>query len=106
MGPPQVLNWPQRKAMRSNQSHAVSASSWTELGRCASIRNSRPFDQEMVERGAQALFEFVFSGTERLDGKHLWANCDEKIKAGFRAEARTVLQAAYSGVAGITALLS
>ena len=30
---------------------------------------------EMVERAAQALFEFVFAGSERLDGKHFWMNC-------------------------------
>ena len=63
----------------------------------------RPFDQEILERGAQALFEFVFSGTERLDGKHLWANCDEKVKAGFRAEAKAVVDAVF---AGLTASLS
>jgi len=85
--------------MRSNQLHAVSASSWTELGIFASIGHSQAFDPEMVERGAQALFEFVFSGTERLDGKHLWASCDEQIRAGFRAEARAVLKAACPGLA-------
>jgi len=92
--------------MRSNQLHEVSASSWTELGSSASIRHWPPFDPEMIERGAQALFEFVFSGTERLDGKHLWANCDDQIKAGFRAEARAVLKAAWPGLADITALFS
>ena len=49
----------------------------------------------MVERGAQALFEFVFAHTERLDGQHLWANCDDCIKDGFRAEARAVLEAMW-----------
>ena len=62
--------------------------------------------QEIVERGAQTLFEFVFSGAERLDGKHLWANCDEQVKAGFRAEAKAVLEAAWSGFADRDAPLS
>jgi hypothetical protein len=35
-------------------------------------------DREMVERVAQALFEFVFSSSERLDVKHLWMNCDAR----------------------------
>ena len=47
----------------------------------------------MVERGAQALFEHVFSGLERFDGKHLWANCDDVTKEAFRAEAKSVLEA-------------
>jgi len=50
---------------------------------------------EMVERGAQALFEFVFARAERLDGQHHWANCDDSIKDGFRAEARVVLEALW-----------
>ena len=49
----------------------------------------------MVERGAQALFEFVFARAERLDGQHHWANCDDSIKDGFRAEARAVLEALW-----------
>jgi hypothetical protein len=49
----------------------------------------------MVERAAQALFEFVFAVTKRLDGKHLWLNSDEDTKAGFRREAIAVLQAAW-----------
>ena len=43
-----------------------------------------PLNKEMIERGAQALFEFVFSGIERLDGKHLWMNCDDDNEQGFR----------------------
>ena len=82
-------------AMQSNQAHAISVP-WTEPGNGTRVRNRFALDQEMVERGAEALFQFVFSGTERLDGKHLWANCDEKIKAGFRAEARAVLEAVWS----------
>ena len=50
-------------------------------------------DGEMVERAAQTLFEFVFSNCKRLDGKHFWMNCDEDVREGFRAEARTVIQA-------------
>ena len=41
----------------------------------------------MVEQAAQALFEFVFACSKRLDGKHLWMNCDEDTKEGFRGEA-------------------
>jgi hypothetical protein len=47
----------------------------------------------MVERGAQALFQHVFSRIERLDGKHLWLNCDDVTKEAFRAEAKSVLEA-------------
>src|SRR5262245_31075773 len=34
-----------------------------------------------IERGARALFEFVFSGADRLSGENHWASCDEKTKA-------------------------
>jgi hypothetical protein len=47
----------------------------------------------MVERGAQALFEHVFSRIERLDGKHLWVNADDVTKEAFRAEVKSVLEA-------------
>ena len=47
----------------------------------------------MIECAAQALFEHVFAGSERLDMKHLWMNCDEATKEGFRGEARAALQA-------------
>jgi hypothetical protein len=62
----------------------------------------------MVERGAQALFEHVFSGTERLDGKHLWVNCDEVTKEGFRAEVKSVLEATmpFMGNDGVIGLMS
>jgi hypothetical protein len=84
--------------MQSNQ-HAISTT-WTVLGSGATVRKpqSVTLDQEIVERGAQALFEFVFSGTERLDGKHLWSNCEEEIRAGFRAEVTAVLEAVWSGL--------
>jgi hypothetical protein len=52
-------------------------------------------DGEMVERAAQALFEFVFACSERLDRKHLWMNCDEDTKQGFRREATAVIQAVW-----------
>ena len=83
--------------MQSYQASVVSERE-TEIGSSATVPYRSPFDKEIVERGAQALFEYVFSGTERLDGKHLWANCDEEIKAGFRAEATAVLEAAWSGI--------
>jgi hypothetical protein len=81
--------------MRSNQA-LKSLLPWTELGSLAPVQKSQfiRLDDGMVERGARALFEFVFAGTQRLDGKHLWANGDDEVKAGFRAEARTVLEAA------------
>ena len=50
-------------------------------------------DKAMIECAAQALFEYVFAGTERLDVKHLWMNCDEATKEGFRGEAKAALQA-------------
>jgi hypothetical protein len=49
--------------------------------------------EAMIECAAQALFEHVFAGSERLDVKHLWMNCDEATKEGFRGEARAALQA-------------
>ena len=85
--------------MQLNQAQAISVlrQLWTELGNGAPVATPQPIalDGEMVERGAQALFEFVFAHTERLDGQHLWANCDDPIKDGFRAEARAVLKAVW-----------
>ena len=54
-----------------------------------SVLQSQPIalDGQMVEQAAQALFEFVFACSKRLDGKHLWMNCDEDTKEGFRGEA-------------------
>src|SRR5262249_301190 len=77
-------------AMYSNQALTISVSC-TELD--ARKPQSVTLDQQIIERGAQALFQFVFSGTKRLDGHHFWANCDEGTKAGFRAEVRAVLEA-------------
>jgi hypothetical protein len=54
-----------------------------------------PLDDNMVERSAQALFDFVFSCCGRLDGKHQWTTCDESTKEGFRREAATVILAAW-----------
>ena len=78
--------------MQLNQAQAISALRrlWTEFGNGAPVATPIALDGEMVERGAQALFEFVFAHTERLDGKHHWANCDDHVKDGFRAEARAV----------------
>ena len=85
------------------QSNRVQAVSWahknTERGRGAFGPWSQTLiriDKEMVERGAQALFEHVFSRVERLDGKHLWVNCDDVTKEAFRAEAKSVLEATVS----------
>ena len=86
--------------MQLNRAQAVS---WVhhkaEQGRDAPLFGPRPIkpqpiNREMVERGAQALFEHIFSSTERLDGKHLWVNCDDVTKEAFRAEAQSVLEAA------------
>jgi hypothetical protein len=52
-------------------------------------------DLAMIERAARALFEYVFARSERLDVKHLWINCDEATKEGFRREAIAALQAAW-----------
>jgi hypothetical protein len=60
----------------------------------ASVRpGPTPPDEEKIERGAQALFDFVFARTGRLNGKSQWADCDDKTKAGFRAEVKAVLEA-------------
>jgi hypothetical protein len=58
-------------------------------------QHDRPalIDLNIVERAAEALYEFVFSGCDRLDGKRHWAYCDEQTKAGFRREASAVLEA-------------
>ena len=50
-------------------------------------------DHSILERAAEALYEFVFSSCDRLDGKHRWADCDEETKEGFRREAGAVLDA-------------
>ena len=47
----------------------------------------------ILERAAEALYEFVFSGCDRLDGNHRWADCDEETEEGFRREAGAVLDA-------------
>jgi hypothetical protein len=85
--------------MQLNRAQAVS---WVhhkaEQGRDAPLFGPRPIkpqpiNGETVERGAQALFEHVFSRVERLDGKHLWVNCDDVTKEAFRSETRSVLEA-------------
>jgi hypothetical protein len=54
---------------------------------------SAPVHHTILERAAEALYEFVFSGCDRFDGKHRWADCDEETKDGFRREASAVLDA-------------
>jgi len=54
---------------------------------------SAPVHHTILERAAEALYEFVFSGCDRLDGKRRWADCDEETKEGFRREAGAVLDA-------------
>jgi hypothetical protein len=58
-------------------------------------QRSAEVDSDIIELAAEALFQFVFSGCERLDGKHHWTDCDEDTKAGFRAEAVAVLKAVW-----------
>ena len=78
------------------QSQTQATSSLEELAQISvSPHRPIPLDREMVERAAQALFEFIFS-TSRLDKKHLWANCDEATKEGFRGEAIAVIEAVGS----------
>ena len=47
------------------------------------------------QRAAEALYEFVFSGCDRLDGKHHWEHCSEETKEGFRRDASAVLKAVW-----------
>ena len=56
---------------------------------------SAPIGHDLIERAAEALYEFVFSGCDRLDGKHHWDNCSEETKEGFRREASAVLEAVW-----------
>jgi hypothetical protein len=63
-------------------------------GRNDSERSAR-IAPDLLERAAEALYEFVFSGCDRLDGKRHWADCREETKAGFRREARAVLEAVW-----------
>ena len=76
------------------QSRTQAISSLEELAQISvSPQRSAPLDREMVERAAQALFEFVFSNSSRL---HPWANCDEATKEGFRGEAIAVIESVGS----------
>jgi hypothetical protein len=50
-------------------------------------------DEAIIECAAQALFEYVFAGSERLDTKHFWMNCDEATKEASEGGARAALQA-------------
>jgi hypothetical protein len=55
-------------------------------------------DSNVIELAAEALFQFVFSGCDRLDGMRHWTDCHEDTKAGFRAEAAAVLKAVWPAV--------
>ena len=57
-------------------------------------QRSAPIGHDVIERAAEALYEFVFSGCDRLDRKRRWADCDEETRAGFRREVTAVLEAA------------
>jgi hypothetical protein len=56
---------------------------------------SAAIDHNLIERAAEALYEFVFSGCNRLDGKRHWDDCSEETKVGFRREASAVLEAIW-----------
>ena len=56
---------------------------------------SAPIDHNLIERAAEALYEFVFSGCDRLDGNRHWDDCGEETKAGFRREASAMLEAVW-----------
>ena len=55
------------------------------------LRHARPIaiDADLIEQAAQSLFEFVFSSC----GGVQWATCDDQTKAGFRNEARVIIEA-------------
>ena len=53
-------------------------------------------DSEIIEKAAEALYAFVFSGCDRLDGGHRWRDCDEDTRAGFRREVEAVTTAVTS----------
>jgi hypothetical protein len=55
---------------------------------------SAPIDHNIIERAAEALFEFVFSGCDRLDGMSL-AGLRRRTKAGFWREASAVVEAIW-----------
>lgn len=56
---------------------------------------SASISHDLIEKAAEALYEFVFSGCDRLDGKHHWEHCGEETKDGFRREASAVLEAVW-----------
>ena len=58
-------------------------------------QRSGEVDSDIIELTAEALFQFVFSGCDRLDGGRHWTDCHEDTKAGFRAEAAAVLKAVW-----------
>lgn len=85
------------RAMQVNSAQAASCLEYRRIESAAvsvlPVQSSD--DRAMIECAAQALFEYVFAGSERLDAKHLWMNCDEATKEGFRGEARVALQAVW-----------
>ena len=89
-----ILGW----AMQANQAQRISFHCHrTELERDAPVpiphSQSVVLDKDVVERAAQALFEFVFSSCGRE--KHRWTNCDESTKEGFRGEATAVIKTVW-----------
>jgi hypothetical protein len=52
-------------------------------------------DSLIIEKAAEALYVYVFSGCDRLDGKRRWLDCDEGTRAGFRREAAAVLASVW-----------
>ena len=71
----------------AEQSHILAA---------PSTRHQPPTcDAAIIEIAAQALFEFVFSRTERFDSMYTWENSYEATKQGFREEALVVIEALW-----------
>jgi hypothetical protein len=59
------------------------------------VPKAMALDWDIVELGAKALFAYVFSSCDRLDGKYHWEDSDEHTKDGFRGEALAVIGAVW-----------
>ena len=83
--------------MQANQLQVTFISpSW--LQEDVPLRQPMLVDEDIIERAAKALFDFVFSSCSRLH----WANCDESTKIGFRREAAAVITAVWSDLARVS----
>ena len=80
--------------MQSTQVQTISdfEGHWRELGDApVTVQHPRPtvLDSDIIERAAQALFEFVFSSCGRLDGKQQWGPARRALRRG--SEVRRLL---------------